>query len=123
MKRPENHLKTTPERAETDVFSDGLVSSACFELFWISMEFDALILHVSVVGNCLSFHEPFGICSNCSTIKFRQVRQRIFSHELEGVPTDGYLEIYIWPSNAEQGYLGMNPKCDGRPNIGLVTVD
>ena len=44
-------------------------------------------------------------------------------YELEGVPTDGYLDFYIWPSYAEKGYLWMIPKCDGRANIGLVTED
>jgi digeranylgeranylglycerophospholipid reductase len=44
-------------------------------------------------------------------------------YELTGVPTDGYLDFYIWPSYAEKGYLWMIPKCDGRANVGLVTED
>jgi digeranylgeranylglycerophospholipid reductase len=39
------------------------------------------------------------------------------------VPTDGYLDFYIWPKYAEKGYLWMIPKCDGRANVGLVTED
>jgi len=44
-------------------------------------------------------------------------------YELNGVPTDGYLDFYIWPRYAEKGYLWMIPKCDGRANVGLVTED
>ena len=44
-------------------------------------------------------------------------------YELLEVPTDGYLDFYIWPSYAEKGYLWMIPKCDGRANVGLVTED
>ena len=44
-------------------------------------------------------------------------------YELLDVPTDGYLDFYIWPKYAEKGYLWMIPKCDGRANIGLVTED
>ena len=44
-------------------------------------------------------------------------------YELVNVPTDGYLDFYIWPEYAEKGYLWMIPKCDGRANVGLVTED
>ena len=44
-------------------------------------------------------------------------------YELIDVPTDGYLDFYIWPEYAEKGYLWMIPKCDGRANVGLVTED
>ena len=44
-------------------------------------------------------------------------------YELLEVPTDGYLDFYIWPKYAEKGYLWMIPKCDGRANVGLVTED
>ncbi len=44
-------------------------------------------------------------------------------YELAEVPTDGYLDFYIWPKYAEKGYLWMIPKCDGRANVGLVTED
>ena len=44
-------------------------------------------------------------------------------YELTSVPTDGYLDFYIWPEYAEKGYLWMIPKCDGRANVGLVTED
>ncbi len=44
-------------------------------------------------------------------------------YELLQVPTDGYLDFYIWPEYAEKGYLWMIPKCDGRANVGLVTED
>ena len=44
-------------------------------------------------------------------------------YELTSVPSDGYLDLYIWPRYAEKGYLWMIPKCDGRANVGLVTED
>ena len=44
-------------------------------------------------------------------------------YELLEVPSDGYLDFYIWPKYAEKGYLWMIPKCDGRANVGLVTED
>ncbi len=44
-------------------------------------------------------------------------------YEMLGVPTDGYLDFYIWPKFAERGYLWMIPKCNGRANVGLVTED
>ena len=44
-------------------------------------------------------------------------------YELLEVPSDGYLDFYIWPKYAEKGYLWTIPKCDGRANVGLVTED
>ena len=44
-------------------------------------------------------------------------------YEMLEVPTDGYLDFYIWPKYAEKGYLWMIPKCEGRANVGLVTED
>ena len=44
-------------------------------------------------------------------------------YEMVGVPTDGYLDFYIWPEYAEKGYLWMIPKREGRANVGLVTED
>lgn len=44
-------------------------------------------------------------------------------YEMTDVPTDGYLDFYIWPKYAEKGYLWMIPKCEGRANVGLVTED
>ncbi len=44
-------------------------------------------------------------------------------YEIANVPTDDYLDFYIWPKYAEKGYLWMIPKCDGRANVGLVTED
>ncbi len=42
-------------------------------------------------------------------------------YELLDIPTDGYLDFYIWPDVAPHGYLWMIPKNDGRANVGLVT--
>ena len=67
-----------------------------------------------------------GVSSVCSRLLDLNPRGKVVAgmqYELEGVPTDGYLDFYIWPSYAEKGYLWMIPKCDGRANIGLVTED
>ena len=42
--------------------------------------------------------------------------------ELLDVPSDGYLDFYLWPHLAPEGYLWMIPKADGRANVGLVTT-
>ncbi len=40
---------------------------------------------------------------------------------MEDVPTDGYLDFYLWPELAPHGYLWMIPKGNGKANVGLVT--
>jgi len=42
-------------------------------------------------------------------------------YEMKDIPTDGYMDFYIWPELAPHGYLWMIPKGDGRANVGLVT--
>ncbi len=44
-------------------------------------------------------------------------------YELLDIPNQGYLDFYIWPRLAAEGYLWMIPKNDGRANVGLVTHD
>jgi digeranylgeranylglycerophospholipid reductase len=44
-------------------------------------------------------------------------------YEMLEVPTDDYLDFYIWPKYAEKGYLWMIPKAGGRANVGLVSED
>ncbi len=43
-------------------------------------------------------------------------------YELRDIPRDGYLDFYIWPKLAPEGYLWMIPKKNGRANVGLVTT-
>jgi len=42
-------------------------------------------------------------------------------YELKDIPTDGYMDFFIWPELAPHGYLWMIPKGQGRANVGLVT--
>lgn len=42
-------------------------------------------------------------------------------YEMKDIPTDGYMDFYIWPDLAPHGYLWMIPKGNGRANVGLVT--
>lgn len=42
-------------------------------------------------------------------------------YEMADIPTDGYMDFYIWPDLAPAGYLWMIPKSGGRANVGLVT--
>jgi len=44
-------------------------------------------------------------------------------YELRDIPRNGYLDFYIWPKLAPEGYLWMIPKKDTRANVGLVTTD
>lgn len=44
-------------------------------------------------------------------------------YELQDIPHDGYLDFYIWPELAKEGYLWMIPKKNGRANVGLVTAE
>lgn len=42
---------------------------------------------------------------------------------MEDVPNDGYIEFYLWPRLAPEGYLWIIPKKGGRANVGLVTAE
>ncbi len=42
-------------------------------------------------------------------------------YDLLDVPRDNYLDFYIWPDVAPNGYLWVIPKKDGHANVGLVT--
>ncbi len=42
-------------------------------------------------------------------------------YEMKDIPTDGYMDFFIWPDLAPHGYLWMIPKGNGRANVGLVT--
>jgi digeranylgeranylglycerophospholipid reductase len=67
-----------------------------------------------------------GVAGVCSKLLKLNPRPKVIAgmqYELLGVPTDGYLDFYIWPKYAEKGYLWMIPKGDGRANVGLVTED
>ncbi|PIN84901.1 MAG: hypothetical protein COV47_05000 [Candidatus Diapherotrites archaeon CG11_big_fil_rev_8_21_14_0_20_37_9] len=44
-------------------------------------------------------------------------------YEITGVERDCYLDFFIWPRLAPEGYLWMIPKSDTRANVGLVTTE
>ncbi|MBI5635473.1 NAD(P)/FAD-dependent oxidoreductase [Candidatus Micrarchaeota archaeon] len=46
-----------------------------------------------------------------------------FQYEMEEIPQDEFMDFYIWPKLAPNGYLWMIPKSRGRANVGLVTTD
>ena len=67
-----------------------------------------------------------GVAGVCSKILELNERPKVIAgmqYEMLEVPTDDYLDFYIWPQYAEKGYLWMIPKCEGRANVGLVTED
>ena len=67
-----------------------------------------------------------GVAGVCSKILELNPRPQVIAgmqYEMLEVPTDDYLDFYIWPKYAEKGYVWMIPKCDGRANVGLVTED
>lgn len=43
--------------------------------------------------------------------------------ELSGLEHDGWLDFYLWPQFADDGYVWMIPKSGGRANVGLVTAN
>ncbi|RAH14645.1 MAG: hypothetical protein CMB56_005185 [Methanobacteriota archaeon] len=45
-----------------------------------------------------------------------------YQYEMVEVENDGYLDFYIWPKYAPEGYVWMIPKKDSRANVGLVTT-
>ena len=45
-----------------------------------------------------------------------------YQYEMIEVENDGYLDFYIWPKYAPEGYVWMIPKKDERANVGLVTT-
>lgn len=64
-----------------------------------------------------------GVCSKMLKLNNHPKVIAGMQYEMLDVPTDDYLDFYIWPQYAEKGYLWMIPKCDGRANVGLVTED
>jgi digeranylgeranylglycerophospholipid reductase len=44
-------------------------------------------------------------------------------YEMKGIANNGFLDFYLWPSLAPEGYLWMIPKSNGRANVGLVTKE
>lgn len=44
-------------------------------------------------------------------------------YTLENVPNDGYIEFFLWPRLAPEGYLWIIQKRGGGANVGLVTSD
>ena len=46
-----------------------------------------------------------------------------FQYEMEDIPQEAFLDFYLWPRLAPEGYLWMIPKSRGRANVGLVTTD
>ncbi|MDP6906568.1 MAG: NAD(P)/FAD-dependent oxidoreductase [Candidatus Thalassarchaeaceae archaeon] len=87
--------------------------------------------------NCIGKGEKFplkakiiidasGVAGVCSKLLELNPRPKVIAgmqYEMHDVPTDNYLDFYIWPKYAKKGYLWMIPKCDGRANVGLVTED
>jgi digeranylgeranylglycerophospholipid reductase len=64
-----------------------------------------------------------GVCSKLLKLNERPKVIAGIQYEMLEVPSDGYLDFYIWPKYAKKGYLWMIPKCDGRANVGLVSED
>ncbi|MFH0954844.1 MAG: NAD(P)/FAD-dependent oxidoreductase [Candidatus Micrarchaeota archaeon] len=42
-------------------------------------------------------------------------------HEIREIPSDDYLDFFLWPEFAPQGYCWSIPKSHNRANVGLVT--
>ena len=111
------HKLTSMERIENDGNFVGWKCDGKGEMFPIRSK---IVIDASgVAAVCSKFVKPDG--SKPLNEKGKVVAG--MQYELAEVPTDGYLDFYIWPKYAEKGYLWMIPKCDGRANVGLVTED
>lgn len=111
------HKLTSMERIEDDGTFVGWKCDGKGEMFPIRSK---IVIDASgVAAVCSKFVKPDG--SKPLNEKGKVVAG--MQYELAEVPTDDYLDFYIWPKYAEKGYLWMIPKCDGRANVGLVTED
>ncbi len=65
-------------------------------------------------------------CSNMLKINRHLVTITGIQHEMEGVTTNGFIEFYLWPSLAPQGYLWIIPKSvnnnGNSANVGLIST-
>ena len=106
-----SHKLTSMERIEKDGNFNGWLCEGQGENF----PFEAkIVIDASGVG---------GVCSKLLSLNPRPKVIAGMQYEMLEVPTDDYLDFYMWPKYAEKGYLWMIPKCDGRANVGLVTED
>lgn len=111
------HKLTSIERIEDNGTFVGWKCDGKGEMFPIKSK---IVIDASgVAAVCSKFVKPDGVKPLNEKGKVVAGMQ----YELADVPTDGYLDFYIWPKYAEKGYLWMIPKCDGRANVGLVTED
>ena len=111
------HKLTSMERIEDNGTFVGWKCDGKGEMFPIRSK---IVIDASgVAAVCSKFVKPDG--SKPLNEKGKVVAG--MQYELAEVPTDDYLDFYIWPKYAEKGYLWMIPKCDGRANVGLVTED
>lgn len=106
-----SHKLTSMERIEKDGNFNGWLCEGKGDNF----PFEAkIVIDASGVG---------GVCSKLLSLNPRPKVIAGMQYEMLEVPTDDYLDFYMWPKYAEKGYLWMIPKCDGRANVGLVTED
>lgn len=63
----------------------------------------------SVTNALLQIHRPFNYIVGVQ-------------YEIDGVDTDGFIDFYLWPSLAAEGYLWVIPKSGGVSNVGLITT-
>jgi len=105
------HKLTGMTRIETDGAFAGWLCEGKGDAFPITTK---IIIDASGVA---------GVCSKLTKLNERPKVIAGIQYEMHGVPTDGYLDFYIWPKYAKKGYLWMIPKCEGRANVGLVSED
>jgi len=61
-----------------------------------------------------------------SLIKFNSKKTKMVAgaqYLMENIPSDGYIDFYLWPRLAPKGYLWVMPKTDGQANVGIVSDD
>ncbi len=78
-------------------------------------EFKTKIL-IDATGSSAFLSEKLNLNKRYTTIIGMQ-------YELKDIPEEGYLDFYLWPKMAPEGYLWMIPKSNGRANVGLTTTE
>ncbi|MBC8437645.1 MAG: NAD(P)/FAD-dependent oxidoreductase, partial [Euryarchaeota archaeon] len=106
-----SHKLTGMEKTFSDGQFSGWICEGKGEQFPIQAK---VVIDASGVG---------GVCSKLLKLNPRPKVIAGMQYEMLEVPTDGYLDFYIWPNYAAKGYLWMIPKSNGRANVGLVTED
>lgn len=116
----EQWLAKEAEKLGAEIKLNLRVINAVKKDFWTvncsnNLEFKTKIL-IDATGSRAFLSEKLNLNKRYKTIIGMQ-------YELKDIPNEGYLDFYLWPKMAPEGYLWMIPKSNGRANVGLTTTE